>query len=41
MPENLTIDLRENTLTLSREVDAFERAHEEDILVEYEIGKYN
>jgi HSP20 family protein len=38
--ENLTIDLRENTLTLTGEVDSFERADEEDILVEYEIGKY-
>jgi HSP20 family molecular chaperone IbpA len=39
-PENLTIDLRENTLTLTGEVESFERGHEEDILVEYEIGKY-
>ncbi len=39
-PENLTIDLRENTLTLTGEVEPFERANEEDILIEYEIGKY-
>jgi HSP20 family molecular chaperone IbpA len=39
-PENLTIDLRENTLTLTGEIEPFERAHEEDILIEYEIGKY-
>jgi HSP20 family protein len=38
--ENLTIDLRENTLTLTGEVGPFERANEEDILIEYEIGKY-
>ena len=38
--ENLTIDLRENTLTLTGEVEPFEKAHEEDILVEYEVGKY-
>ncbi|MGA7144019.1 MAG: Hsp20/alpha crystallin family protein [Desulfobacterales bacterium] len=38
--ENLTIDLRENTLTLTGEVEPFEEAHEEDILVEYEVGKY-
>ena len=38
--ENLTIDLRENTLTLTGEVEPFERANEEDLLVEYEIGKY-
>jgi len=38
--ENLTIDIRENTLTLIGEVEPFEKAHEEDILVEYEVGKY-
>jgi HSP20 family protein len=38
--ENLTIDLRENTLTLTGEVDPVERADEKDLLVEYEIGKY-
>jgi len=38
--ENLTIDLRENTLTLTGEVEPFERANEEDVLIEYEIGKY-
>jgi len=38
--ENLTIDLRENTLTLTGEVEPFERADEEDILIEYETGKY-
>lgn len=37
---NLTIDLRENTLTLTGEVEPFEGANEEDILIEYEIGKY-
>ena len=39
-PENLTIDLRENTLSLTGEVESFERGHEEDLLVEYETGKY-
>jgi len=38
--ENLTIDLRENKLTLTGEVEPFEKADEEDILIEYEIGKY-
>jgi HSP20 family molecular chaperone IbpA len=38
--DNLTIDLRENTLTLTGEVEPFEGANEEDILIEYEIGKY-
>jgi HSP20 family molecular chaperone IbpA len=39
-PEKLTIDLREDTLTLTGEVEPFEGANEEDILIEYEIGKY-
>ena len=38
--DSLTIDLRENTLTLTGEVEPFEGANEEDILIEYEIGKY-
>lgn len=38
--ENLTIDLRENTLTLTGEVSPFETANEQDILIEYETGKY-
>lgn len=39
-PENLTIDLRENTLTLTGDVEPFDRGHEEDVLTEYETGKY-
>ncbi len=39
--DNLTIDLRENILTLTGEVAPFEGANEEDILIEYEIGKYH
>ena len=38
--DDLSIDLRDNTLTLSGEIAPFENADEEDILVEYEIGKY-
>jgi len=38
--ENLTIDLRENTLTLVGEIEPFEGPEEEDILVEYEVGKF-
>ena len=38
--ENLTIDLRENILTLAGEVEPFESANEKDILIEYETGKY-
>ena len=39
--DNLTIDLRDNVLTLTGEVAPFEEANEKDILVEYEIGKYH
>ena len=38
--ESLIIDLRENTLTLTGEVEALEKADEKDILTEYETGKY-
>ena len=38
--DRLTIDLRDNILTLSGEIVPFENADEEDILVEYETGKY-
>ncbi len=38
--ENLDIDLRENTLTLSGVAQPFEAADEEDVMIEYEIGKY-
>jgi HSP20 family molecular chaperone IbpA len=36
----LTIDLRDNTLTLSADIAPVENADEEDILVEYETGRY-
>lgn len=36
----LNIDLRDNTLTLDGEVEPFEAAGEEDVLTEYEMGKY-
>jgi HSP20 family protein len=38
--DDLTIDLRDNTLTLSAECTPIERSDEEGILVEYESGKY-
>jgi len=38
--DGLTIDLRDNTLTLSAHVDPIENADEEDLLVEYETGGY-
>ena len=39
--ENLTIDLRENTLTLTGEVESNGGADEEGLLLEYETGKYH
>ena len=39
-PENLDIDLRDNTLTLSGGVDNPAASGEEALLSEYEIGKY-
>lgn len=36
----LNIDLRDNTLTLDGEVEPFEGANEEDVLIEYKVGKY-
>jgi HSP20 family protein len=39
--ENLNIDLRENTLTLTGDIDPLEKAGEEDVLIEYETGKYH
>jgi HSP20 family protein len=39
--DKLTIDLRENILTLTGEVAPFEGANEEDVLIEYDVGKYH
>ncbi|MFO7972492.1 MAG: Hsp20/alpha crystallin family protein [Desulfobacterales bacterium] len=39
--DHLTIDLKDNVLTLTGEVEPFEEANEEDVLIEYEIGKYH
>jgi HSP20 family protein len=38
--KNLNVDLRDDTLTLVGEVEPFEGANEEDVIVEYEVGKY-
>jgi len=40
IPENLNIDLRDNTLTLMGDISTVESSAEEDVLIEYEIGKY-
>ena len=38
--EDISIDLREGVLTIAGEVKPWEKADEEDVLVEFEIGKY-
>jgi HSP20 family molecular chaperone IbpA len=38
--DDLTIDLRDNTLTLSADTAPVEKNDEQDILVEYETGRY-
>jgi HSP20 family molecular chaperone IbpA len=38
--DDLTIDLRDNTLTLSAEVALVDKNEEEEILVEYATGKF-
>ena len=37
---DLTIDLRDDTLTLTGEVKPLNRPEEEDILIEYQFGRY-
>ena len=37
---DLTIDLRDDTLTFTGEVKPLNRPEEEDILIEYQIGSY-
>jgi HSP20 family protein len=39
-PDGLDIDLRENTLTIIGNIEPFKGADEEDVLIEYETGKY-
>ena len=38
--DDLTIDLRDNTLTLSADISPVDNTGEQDILVEYESGRY-
>jgi HSP20 family protein len=38
--DDLSIDLRDNTLTLSADIAPVDDANEEDILKEYETGRY-
>ena len=37
---DLTIDLRDDTLTFSGEVKPIDRSEEQDILIEYQVGSY-
>jgi HSP20 family molecular chaperone IbpA len=39
-PEGLTVDLRDNVLTLVGDIAPYEDANEEDLVIEYEVGKY-
>lgn len=39
-PKDLDIDLRDDVLTLSGEITPFEGAGEQDVTIEYEVGKY-
>lgn len=38
--EDLNIDLRENILTIAGDVAPFEGPNEEDVAIEYEVGRY-
>jgi HSP20 family protein len=38
--KDLTIDLRDDTLTLSGDIDPFENPDEQDLMIEYEVGKF-
>ena len=37
---DVDIDLRENVLTIAGEITPFEGGNEEDLLIEYEVGRY-
>ncbi len=39
-PENLNIDLRDNVLTMTGDVECQEAAGEEHLVMEYETGRY-
>ena len=39
-PDRLSIDLRDDILTLSADIDPYENPDEKDILIEYEVGQY-
>ncbi|MFZ7127941.1 MAG: Hsp20/alpha crystallin family protein [Desulfobacterales bacterium] len=39
-PENVSIDLREDVLTLMGDISPVEGGEEEDLFIEYEVGKF-
>ena len=39
-PSDINIDLRDDVLTISGDVKPFENADENDVLVEFEVGRY-
>ncbi len=39
-PDDINIDVREDTLTLIGEIQPYEDAEETDVMIEYEIGQY-
>ncbi|BBO78456.1 molecular chaperone [Desulfosarcina widdelii] len=39
-PDDITIDLNDNVLSISGEVKPFEGGEESDVLIEFEIGRY-
>jgi len=39
-PDKLNIDLRDNVLTIIGDIDPVEGADEEDVVVEYETGRF-
>ena len=39
-PENMNIDLNDDVLTLTGDIESFENPDEQDIMVEYEVGRY-
>ena len=38
--KDLTIDLRDNVLTIAGDIAPFENVDEHDLFIEYEVGKY-
>ena len=39
-PEDLSIDLNEDVLTLAGDIEPYENPDEEDLMIEYEVGRY-